>query len=119
VVLIDDSIVRGTTSARIIQGLRQAGAREVHMRISSPPFRYTCYYGTDIDSEENLIANQMEIDDIRLKIGADSLGYISREGLVTACGRCRLGFCTGCFTGDYGVPRTHIGQYRKTHLEEE
>jgi amidophosphoribosyltransferase len=119
VVLVDDSIVRGTTSARIIQGMREAGAVEVHMRISSPPFRHTCYYGTDIDSEENLIANRMQIEDICSKIGADSLGYISMEGLIESCGQCRLGFCTGCFTGDYGVPLTDIEQYRKTLLEEE
>jgi amidophosphoribosyltransferase len=119
IVLVDDSIVRGTTSARIIRGMRDAGAREVHMRVSSPPFRHTCYFGTDIDSEENLIANQMQINDIRQKVGADSLGYISMDGLVAACRACRLGFCTGCFTGDYGVPLYGIEQYRKSRLEEE
>ena len=103
VVLVDDSIVRGTTSAKIIRSLKMAGAKEVHLRISSPPFRHTCHFGTDIDSEENLIANRMDLDEICRAIGADSLGYISIEGLKKACSGCALPFCTGCFTGDYPV----------------
>ncbi len=99
IVLVDDSIVRGTTSERIITSLKNAGAREVHMRISSPPFLYTCHYGTDIDDEKNLIANNMRIDEICKKIGADSLGYISIDGLKRACKSCNLSFCTDCFTG--------------------
>jgi len=70
------------------------------MRISSPPFRYTCHYGTEIDSEENLIANHMSRDEICGKIGADSLGYISIKGLKTACAQCTLPFCTACFSGN-------------------
>jgi amidophosphoribosyltransferase len=100
VVLVDDSIVRGTTSEKIVNSLKAAGAAEVHMRVSSPPFRHTCGYGTDIDSEESLIANKMGLDGIRAKIGADSLGFISIKGLKTACGKCALPFCTACFTGD-------------------
>jgi amidophosphoribosyltransferase len=100
IVLVDDSIVRGTTSEKIVKSLKNAGAKEVHMRISSPPFRYTCHYGTDIDSEENLIANKMSLDEICKKIGADSLRYISIEGLKQACGGCSLNFCTACFTGN-------------------
>ncbi len=100
VVLVDDSIVRGTTSAKIIKALKMAGAKEVHMRISSPPFLYTCHFGTDIDSEENLIANKMSLDEIRKKIDADSLGYISVKGLKTACNKSGMKFCTNCFTGD-------------------
>ena len=99
IVLVDDSIVRGTTSEKIVNSLKHAGAREVHMRISSPPFRHTCHYGTDIDSEENLIANKMSLEEIRNKIGADSLGYISISGLKRACGKCSLAFCDACFTG--------------------
>ena len=99
VVLVDDSIVRGTTSEKIVKSLKYAGAKEVHVRISSPPFRHTCQYGTDIDSEENLIANKMSLDNIRRKIGADSLGYISIDGLKRACSKCSLDFCTTCFTG--------------------
>ena len=100
IVLVDDSIVRGTTSERIVKSLKNAGAKEVHMRISSPPFRHTCHYGTDIDSEENLIANKMGLDEICTKIGADSLGYISIDGLRQACAQCTLPFCTACFTGN-------------------
>ena len=70
------------------------------MRISSPPFRHTCHYGTDIDNEENLIANKMSINEIGRKIGADSLGYISTEGLKQACAGCTLDFCTACFSGN-------------------
>jgi len=105
VVLVDDSIVRGTTSEKIVRSLKNAGATEVHMRISSPPFRYTCHYGTDIDSEENLIANKISLDEIRRKIGVDSLGYISMEGLKEACGKCVLPFCTACFTGNNALVR--------------
>ena len=100
IVLVDDSVVRGTTSEKIVKSLKNAGAKEVHMRISSPPFRFTCHYGTDIDSEENLIANNMSLEETCRKIGADSLQYISIEGLKTACGKCRLPFCTACFTGN-------------------
>ena len=116
ILVVDDSIVRGTTSAKIIASLRNAGAKEVHMRLSSPPFRYTCHFGIDIGSEENLMANLMSIEEIRDRIGADSLGYISREGLEKACDKCRLSFCTGCFTGRYGAEAEDMG---KLQLEAE
>jgi amidophosphoribosyltransferase len=106
VVLVDDSIVRGTTCEKIVRSLITAGAAEVHMRVASPPFRHTCHYGTDIGSEENLIANKMGVDDIRKKFGADSLGYISIEGLKRACEKCVLPFCTACFTGCDETERT-------------
>ncbi|MDR3318364.1 MAG: amidophosphoribosyltransferase [Clostridiales bacterium] len=99
VILVDDSIVRGTTSARIVRAMRQAGAREVHMRVSSPPFKFACHYGTDIDSTENLIANKMSIDQIRQKIDVDSLGYISIKSLKTACSASNMEFCVKCFAG--------------------
>ncbi len=102
VVLVDDSIVRGTTSEKIVNALKAAGASEVHMRVSSPPFKFTCHYGTDIDDEANLIANRMSLEDVRKKINADSLGYISIDGLFNACSHCRVSFCTNCFTGDNG-----------------
>jgi len=105
IVLVDDSIVRGTTSERIVKSLKNAGAKEVHMRISSPPFRHTCHYGTDIDNEENLIANKMTLEEIGRKIGADSLGFISIFGLKKACEECALPFCTACFTGNTGASR--------------
>jgi len=100
IVLVDDSIVRGTTSEKIVKSLKNAGASEVHVRISSPPFRHSCHYGTDIDSEENLIANNMSLDEICRKIGADSLGYISIDSLKDACKNCEVSFCTACFTGN-------------------
>ena len=114
VVLIDDSIVRGTTCANIVKALKDAGAKEIHMRISSPPFTHTCYFGTDIDSEENLIANQMSIEEIGKKIGADSLAYISPEGLLQACNKCNLPFCTRCFTG---YEDNYFETIEKTELE--
>jgi len=103
VVLIDDSIVRGTTSARIVSLLREAGASEVHMRLSSPPFRHPCYFGTDIDSTDNLIAANHSIEEIRQLIGADSLGYLPVECLDKLADRSACGFCKGCFTGQYPV----------------
>lgn len=99
VIMIDDSIVRGTTSAQIVKLLRDAGASEVHMRVSSPPFLNPCYYGTDIDSRDNLIACHHSIDEIAKIIGADSLGYLPIEDLgELTCGR---GFCNACFSGNY------------------
>ena len=103
VVLIDDSIVRGTTSARIVSLLREAGAKEVHMRLSSPPFRHPCYFGTDIDSTDNLIAANHSIEEIRDMIGADSLGFLPVECLDKLADQSTCGFCKGCFTGDYPV----------------
>ncbi len=103
IILVDDSIVRGTTSARIVNLLREAGAKEIHMRISCPPFINPCYFGTDIDSKENLIACKMSVDEICKEIGADSLGYLSVESVnrLTDNGRCD--FCDGCFTGKYPI----------------
>lgn len=99
VVLIDDSIVRGTTSGRIVKLLREAGATEIHMRISSPPFLHPCYYGTDIDSEEHLIACKHSVAEIAEIIGADTLGYlpVSELGALTGNGQ----YCSACFSGDY------------------
>lgn len=99
VVLIDDSIVRGTTSRRIVSLLREAGAKEIHMRISAPPFLHPCYYGTDIDSEENLIACKHTVPEIAEMIGADSLGFLRIEDLPALTGSRSI--CTACFTGDY------------------
>lgn len=99
IVLIDDSIVRGTTSGRIVKLLRDAGAKEVHMRVSSPTFLHPCYYGTDIDSEENLIAANHSIPEICKMIGADSLGFLPTAELSTLTGNSE--YCCACFTGDY------------------
>lgn len=99
VVLIDDSIVRGTTSGRIVKLLREAGAKEIHMRISSPPFLHPCYYGTDIDSEEHLIACKYTVSEIADIIGADTLGYLPVETLCRLTENCE--FCNACFSGKY------------------
>ena len=111
VVLVDDSIVRGTTIGRVVKLLREAGAAEVHVRISSPPFLHPCYYGTDIDSEENLIACRYGVSEIAEMIGADSLGYFPADRLGELCGG--KGFCGACFSGDYPteIPEDN-GKYR-------
>jgi amidophosphoribosyltransferase len=102
VILVDDSIVRGTTSARIVKLVREAGAKEVHMRISAPPFLNPCYYGTDIDSRENLIACHHSIEEIAKIIGADTLGYLSVEdALKIPAGSKHPHFCAACFNGQY------------------
>lgn len=104
VVIIDDSIVRGTTSARIVGLLREAGATEVHMRVSAPPFLHPCYFGTDIDSRDHLIACNHTVEEIAQIIGADSLGYLSVDSVHKLANGCRCTFCDGCFTGQYPVP---------------
>jgi amidophosphoribosyltransferase len=103
VVMVDDSIVRGTTSARIVSLLRDAGAKEVHVRISAPPFTNPCYFGTDIDSRKKLIACRMSVDEIRRTIGADSLGYLKIEDLDRIAEGSSRHFCKGCFTGRYPI----------------
>ncbi|MGN0980212.1 MAG: amidophosphoribosyltransferase [Candidatus Avoscillospira sp.] len=109
IVVIDDSIVRGTTSARTIKLLRDAGAKEIHMRVSAPPFVNPCYYGTDIDSRDNLIACHHTVDEIAKIIGVDSLGYLSLESAYMLAGGadCK-GFCAACFGGEYPtkIPKT-------------
>lgn len=102
IVLIDDSIVRGTTSRRIVKLLREAGAREIHMRISAPPFLHPCYYGTDIDSEENLIANLHTVEEIAELIGVDTLGYLPSQSLPQLVNGST--FCSACFDGRYPTP---------------
>jgi len=103
VVLVDDSIVRGNTCKKIITLLRNAGVKEIHMRISSPPFLYPCYFGTDIDSQENLLACKYSIDEICKLIGADSLGYLNVEDLAELVKGGNCDYCHGCFTGQYPV----------------
>lgn len=113
VVLIDDSIVRGTTSKRIVKLLREAGAKEIHMRISSPPFLHPCYYGTDIDSEENLIACHHSMEEIAEIIGVDSLGYLPLENLNQLVES--EDYCAACFNGVY--PTTIPTDLRKDRFE--
>ena len=104
VVLIDDSIVRGTTCRRTIDLLRKAGAKEIHMRVSAPPFVSECYYGTDIDDKNKLIANHHTVDEIAEIIGVDSLGYLSLDDVVKLADNTKAGFCTACFGGGYPTP---------------
>lgn len=104
VIMIDDSIVRGTTCARIVSLLREAGAKEVHMRVSSPPFKFPCYFGTDVDSRENLIACKYNtVDEIAEVIGVDSLAYLSVDATHHLAENTHIEFCDGCFTGNYPV----------------
>ena len=106
VVLVDDSIVRGTTLNQLVRLIRGAGASEVHVRISSPPIRHPCYYGIDMQSRGELIASQTRVEEIRKYLGADSLGYLSIEGMVKTgkeYGKPGVGYCTACFSGDYPV----------------
>jgi amidophosphoribosyltransferase len=110
VVVIDDSIVRGTTTPRIVSLLRDAGAKEVHVRITSPPIIHPCYLGVDMATHDELIAANLTIPQIREKIGADSLGFLSKEGLLAATTRKRGEMCLGCLTGEY--PETYQGPAR-------
>ena len=104
VVVVDDSIVRGSTSGPIVSLLRRHGAREVHMRICSPPIRHQCFFGVDMARRGELIAARLDVEAIRAHIGADSLGYLSLQGMVAATGSTSGELCTACFTGDYLVP---------------
>ena len=121
IVMIDDSIVRGTTSARIVKLLREAGASEIHMRVSAPPFLNPCYYGTDIDSRDNLIACKHSTDEIAEIIGVDSLGYLSIENVKQiAKGMNGCGYCTACFDGVYPteIPQTPLKNRFETKISE-
>jgi len=108
VVLVDDSIVRGTTSRHLIQLLRDAGAREVHMRLSSSPYRYACYYGIDTPDTSELLAHNRTVEEVRETIGADSLAFLAVEDMVKAIGLAGMGFCDACFTGEYPVEPVDI-----------
>ena len=101
VVVVDDTIVRGTTTPRVVAMLRKAGAREVHMRITSPPITHPCFYGVDMATRGELIGAHLEVEEIRKHIDADTLGYLSLEGTVGATGQQRDALCAACFTGEY------------------
>ncbi|WP_283673353.1 amidophosphoribosyltransferase [Butyricicoccus sp. Marseille-Q5471] len=103
VIMVDDSIVRGTTVARLVKLLRDAGAAEVHMRISAPPFRHPCFFGTDIPERSQLIAHGRTVEEMRQIIGVDSLGFLSLEATRKIAVGCKLGFCDACFSGEYPV----------------
>jgi amidophosphoribosyltransferase len=116
VIVVDDSIVRGTTSRKIIRMLRDAGAKEVHLRISSPPTISPCYYGIDTPTRSELIASSSSVEDIRHFIEADSLAYLSREGMYTGFNDEKKGFCDACFSGNYPVHFEDEGHTRQLHL---
>jgi amidophosphoribosyltransferase len=103
IVVVDDSIVRGNTQRAIVRMLREAGALEIHVRISSPPVKWPCFYGIDFASRAELIASGLEIEEIRRSIGADSLGYVSLEGLIEATQIVESKLCQACFTGKYPI----------------
>ncbi len=104
VILVDDSIVRGTTSRKLVKALRDAGAVEVHMRISSPPVTHPCFYGIDTDNQDQLIAATKSVADIAAQIGVDSLSYLSWQGMLEATQEDPQHFCSACFTGNYPIP---------------
>jgi amidophosphoribosyltransferase len=101
VVVVDDSIVRGTTSRKIVKMIRAAGAAEVHLRISSPPTAWPCYYGIDTPTRQELIASSHSVEEIARYITADTLGYLSLDGMYAALGEDRTRYCDACFSGDY------------------
>ncbi len=118
VVVVDDSIVRGTTSRKIVGMIRAAGAREVHFRVSAPPTISPCFYGVDTPTHGELVANKLSVDEIRDYIGADSLSYLSDSGLYAFVGGREPGFCDACFTGDYPVATTADHERRQMKLFE-
>jgi amidophosphoribosyltransferase len=109
IVMVDDSIVRGTTSKKIVQALRDAGAKEVHVRVSSPVILHSCYFGIDTPCKDELVGATTLIENIKDKIGADSVGYLSHQGLMQSIGGCSKGYCTACFSGDYPMDITEEG----------
>jgi amidophosphoribosyltransferase len=104
VVVVDDSIVRGTTTRGKIRAIRQAGAKEIHMRVSCPPLRFPCFYGIDFPTKEELLANNRDLDQIRDFLGVDSIGYMSIEGLLSCAILPADHYCTACWTGQYRIP---------------
>jgi amidophosphoribosyltransferase len=122
VVVVDDSIVRGTTSRKIVKMIRTAGAKEVHMRISSPPMKFSCYYGIDTPTKEELIANTLNVEEINKYITSDSIGYLTLEGVMEAVSSYKSlankdSFCNACFTGNYRVPITDFKKpFKQFHL---
>ena len=117
VVVVDDSIVRGNTQRAQVRMLREVGALEVHVRISSPPVKWPCFYGIDFATRAELIANGLDVDEIASSVGADSLGYISLEGMVEATGQPSESLCQACFTGEYPIPLPEESMLGKHLLE--
>ncbi|HEY9884223.1 MAG TPA: amidophosphoribosyltransferase, partial [Thermosynechococcaceae cyanobacterium] len=117
VIIVDDSIVRGTTSRKIVKALRDAGATEVHMRVSSPPVTHPCFYGIDTDNQDQLIGATKTVAEIAEQIGVDSLSYLTWEGMLDETRSDPNNFCSACFTGDYPVPVPEPVKRAKLRLE--
>ena len=117
VVVIDDSIVRGTTSRKLVAALREAGATEVHMRISSPPVTHPCFYGIDTDTQDQLIAARLTLEEISAHLGVDSLAYLSKQGMVDAAKANSNNFCSACFDGAYPIEMEEAVRSSKLMLE--
>jgi amidophosphoribosyltransferase len=116
-VVVDDSIVRGNTTRQIVQMLRDAGALEVHLRISAPPIRHPCHYGVDMSTREEMIAHGNTVDDIAAELGCDSLAYLSLEGVYEAIGLERADHCDACFSGEYPLADTESSAQAKDAFE--
>ena len=117
IIVVDDSIVRGNTQRALVQMLREAGAKEIHVRISSPPITWPCFYGVDFATRAELIATGLAPDDVRASIGADSLGYLSKEGMIEASEQKESELCTACFTGEYPIELPTADRLGKNLLE--
>ena len=111
--------MRGNTQRALVAMLREAGAAEVHVRISSPPIKWPCFYGIDFASRAELLAAGLEVDAVRQSIGADTLGYLSEDGMIAATDQPRENLCTACFTGNYPIPIPDAGLIGKNLLEPE
>jgi amidophosphoribosyltransferase len=116
-VVVDDSIVRGNTTRQIVQMLREAGAAEVHLRISAPPIRNPCHYGVDMSTREEMVAHERTVEDIAEELGCDSLAYLSLDGVYAAIEGERGEHCDACFSGDYPLPDTEASAQRKDAFE--
>jgi amidophosphoribosyltransferase len=119
IIVIDDSIVRGNTQRALVQMLREAGAAEIHIRISSPPITWPCFYGIDFATRAELIATGLGVDEVRQSIGADSLGYLSKDGMIASTGQQERELCTACFTGTYPIELPTADRLGKNLLERE
>ncbi|MSZ10767.1 MAG: amidophosphoribosyltransferase [Actinobacteria bacterium] len=117
IIVVDDSIVRGNTQRALVQMLREAGALEIHVRISSPPIMWPCFYGVDFATRAELIANGIGVEDVKSSIGADSLGYLTKDGMVAATGQQEKELCTACFTGKYPIELPVVEKLGKNLLE--
>jgi amidophosphoribosyltransferase len=117
IIVVDDSIVRGNTQRALVQMLREAGAKEIHVRISSPPITWPCFYGVDFATRAELIATGLAPDEVRMSIGADSLGYLSKEGMIQASEQKESELCTACFTGTYPIELPTADRLGKNLLE--